>query len=111
MQITAIELIHKERAEQLAKHGRTLKKDKELNTSGQLSEAANKLLLPDGSDVPPVPAGWALNIWKRMCEKPRRQRLIIAGALLLAEEDRLGVPGAFRHSIKTLCEEIDRLPE
>lgn len=103
----AIELINKERAEQIAKHGRTLKKDKELNADGQLAEAANKLLLPDGSDVPPAPKGWSVNIWKAMCEKPRRQRMIIAGALLLAEEDRLGIPGAFRHSIKTLCEEID----
>ena len=105
--MTAIELIHKERAEQLAKHGRTLRKDKELNASGQLAEAATKLLYPDGTQVPEPPAGWAVNIWKNMCAKPKRERMIIAGALLLAEEDRLGRPGAFRHSIKTLCDEID----
>jgi hypothetical protein len=106
MQMKAIELINKERAEQIAKHGRTLKRDKEQNTDGQLAEAANKLLF-HGNDIPEAPLPWDRDIWARMCAKPRRERLIIAGALLLAEEDRLGMPGAYRHSIKTLCEEID----
>jgi len=36
-----------------------------------------------------TPKGWDHKIWEKMCHKNYKKRLIIAGALIAAEIDRL----------------------
>ena len=36
-----------------------------------------------------TPNGWDQEIWEKMIRKPHQERLIIAGALIAAELDRL----------------------
>jgi hypothetical protein len=89
---TGIELIAKERQEQISKHGFTIDFDKRENYCEQLSEAACKLLPPGlghDDEIPRRPDGWNKKLWIKMCEKTYNERLIIAGALIAAEIDRL----------------------
>jgi hypothetical protein len=99
---SGIELIAEERQEQIKKHGRTLEKDIVQNDKGQLMQGASLLLqkqegspFDDGSngldhcfrDL--LPEGWDRQIYHKMFDKPYKERLIIAGALIAAEIDRL----------------------
>lgn len=89
---TGIELIAQERKEQIEKHERTIEQDATWNTEGQLSDAAAKLCVHDvggywGTDL--LPFAWDQAIWDKMTNKPYKERLIIAGALIAAEIDRL----------------------
>ena len=91
---TGIELISKEREEQLCKHGRTVEGDVEMNNHYQLSEAAGILTCLDTDDLlvnsdECCPVEWDEVGWKKLFEKPYEQRLVIAGALIAAEIDRL----------------------
>ena len=88
--MTGIEMIAKERQEQIEKHGRTIEKDVRENSDYQLSIGALKLL--DPTDQLP-PNGWDINIYNKMRHKPYKDRLIIAGALIAAEIDRLEMIG------------------
>lgn len=92
---TGIELIAKERQNQIEKHGSTTKKDVRNNSRGQLAHAAVILV---GISTPvkiynPTdqgsPEGWFGDLWESMVNKSYRDRVIIAGALLAAELDRL----------------------
>lgn len=89
---TGIELIVIERQEQVEKHGRTLAKDRE-NKKNQLSFAAQMLSHPKGDiidwDCNMNLPGWDKEIWNKMIKKPYKERLIIAGALIAAEIDRV----------------------
>lgn len=96
--MTGIELITLERVEQLEKHGRTVEQDKKLNNEYQLTDAASVLTLnvPEGiqgayeqsqGDNPPI--GWDSEPWIKLIKKPYKERLIIAGALIAAEIDRI----------------------
>lgn len=90
--MTGIELIAKERQEQIEKHGRTVEYDEIQNSEGQLSEAAEMLLASEheeGIDPQSFPDGWDRDICSHMLSKPYNERLIIAGALIAAELDRL----------------------
>ena len=91
---TGIELITEERVEQVEKHGRTIELDVELNTHNQLGYAACLLSTPDtfGRMTVDAPEGWNIGIFIRMMNKPYRERLVIAGALIAAELDRLYYP-------------------
>lgn len=87
-----IELIAQEREEQIKKHGRTIKKDVQFNDNEQLSMAAEMLLAADHEewiDPQSFPEDWDKTICAHMLSKPRKERLIIAGALIAAEIDRL----------------------
>lgn len=89
---TGIELIAQERKEQIEKHGRTIEKDIEVNFDCQLGTAAGILSYElidelDCQDDPPL--NWDLKLWQKMYGKPYKERLIIAGALIAAELDRL----------------------
>lgn len=89
---TGIELIAEERAEQIAKHNRTIMDDVKYNTQGQLSVAAGILgqkTIPEEIKMTLIPKGWDEAIWNRMINKPYKERVIIAGALYAAELDRL----------------------
>jgi hypothetical protein len=96
--MTGIELIAKEREEQLIKHGRTVESDRRENGNCQLSAAASTLCwwvssefveMQDILEEEMCPSGWDKEIWKKMLDKPYKERLIIAGALIAAEIDRI----------------------
>lgn len=92
MKKTGIELIAKERQEQIEKHGRTIEKDVSENDNEQLSLGALMLLSVDyeeGIDHASYPEGWDEEICTKMIGKSYEERLIIAGALIAAELDRL----------------------
>lgn len=84
---TGAELILKERQEQIEKHGRTIEQDVKYNKECQLNVAAVRLL-QDRNDYP-APLDWSNKIWQKMVSKNKLKRLIIAGALIAAEIDRL----------------------
>lgn len=93
---TGIELIAQERAEQLSKHNRTIEQDVKNNDSEELICGAMALLnidFPDeiieGRDISKFPSKWDNSICQKMVNKPYKERLIIAGALIAAEIDRL----------------------
>lgn len=88
--MNAANLISLERREQLKKHGITVEQDLNFNKEGQLAEAARKLSVEklDVSDYF-APKGWDEAIWEKMINKPYPRRLLIAGALIAAEYDRL----------------------
>jgi len=102
-QKTGIELIAAERQEQLEKHGRTVEADVALNQHGQLSFAVVSLCSEydvdgnvRGDERVRIdhftrwrPMGWDKEIWLKMISKPYPERLVIAGALIAAEIDRL----------------------
>ena len=96
---TGIELIAKERREQIEKHGRAIEADVSNNDVLHLCVAAHALTLTDqygqskvanGGDVfDLMPRLWDDGVCHKMCGKPYKERLIIAGALIAAEIDRL----------------------
>lgn len=87
-----IELIAQERKEQIEKHGRTIKRDVSENIDNQLMIAAEILSEEyyeyHVSTIPPPP-NRDRKIWIKMLSKPYKERLIIAGAFIAAEIDRL----------------------
>lgn len=87
--MNSIQLIKKERAEQIRKHGRTVEYDKKHNGSGQLLYAAGVLATELYQYYNPAPMGWDENYWGKVQKKPYKERLIIAAALLAAEIDRI----------------------
>lgn len=93
---TGIELIADERSEQIEKHGRTVALDVTQNAECQLSFGAALLSCPypKANGFSPdsafgKPQNWDKNIWNKMMSKSYKKRLIIAGALIAAEIDRL----------------------
>lgn len=89
---TGIELIALERWEQTFKHGRTIESDVKENDNNQLSQGALMLLSVDyeeGIDSESYPEGWDKEICRKMLGKSYKGRLIIAGALIAAEIDRI----------------------
>ena len=89
--MTGIELIAKERQEQIEKHGRTIEYDASQNIDGQLAHAASVLSYPYhyADDIDDTPYDWNIDLFKKMRNKPRIEQLVIAGALIAAEIDRL----------------------
>jgi hypothetical protein len=87
---TGIELIAAERQEQIEKHGRTIEMDVLTNSKGQLSLAAGILSQKNiPSNFGLIPTGWDYETWDKIIKKEYNQRLVIAGALIAAEIDRL----------------------
>jgi len=92
---TGIELIAEERREQIEKHRCSVNYDISNNDQDQLAIAAsvltefkdNEYCLVTAEDT--CPDGWDLKVWDHMWDKPYIKRLIIAGALIAAEIDRL----------------------
>lgn len=88
---TGIELITEERKKQIEKHGRTAMHDAQNNDFGQLKDAAIMLMdgYPSQDEDNSEPFKWNEAAWSKLTEKPKVERLIIAGALIAAEIDRL----------------------
>ena len=91
--MSGIELIAQERKEQIEKHYRTLEADKAFNSQPTgyremtpLTLQASRLL--DSSLLWRV-EHWNREITDKMEGKPYKERLIIAGALIAAEIDRI----------------------
>ena len=84
--LNGIELIADERQEQIEDHGRTVENDVKTNSDEQLRRAATRLFTKGET---PAPKGWDDRIWRKMHGKTYKERLIIAGALMAAELDRL----------------------
>lgn len=97
MKKTGIELIAQERTEQIEKHGRTIEADVQINKVGQLAEGASVLMHPHINTprkrLSLMPSNWNDDITLKMCSKSYKERLIIAGALIAAEIDRLNAIG------------------
>ena len=89
---TGIKLIVLERKEQFTKHCRSVEYDVKRNSGQQLRKAAVLLISLNPQNSFP-PGGWDENLWNKMCRKSYRERLIIAGALIAAEIDRLNYLG------------------
>lgn len=84
---TGIELIAIERQEQVEKHGFTTKSDLQYS-EGELIQVARFCL-----GIDEYPDNWDLNVGERISKKPHLKQLIIAGALISAEIDRLNAIG------------------
>lgn len=83
---TGTELIAIERAEQIEKHGRTIEKDVNENTNFELSGGA---VMAINGDINHMPHKWNRDICLHIVGKTYKERLIIAGALIAAELDRV----------------------
>jgi len=83
---TGIGLIANERQEQLIKHKRSIEYDRIENDKGQLIQGAISLL--DGN-MTKMPDNWNAAICKKMTEKSYKEKLVIAGAFIAAEIDRI----------------------
>ena len=89
-QLTGAQLIADERREQIRKHNRTLKHDSLLWTEKQLKKAAKALLQSKlHTRLRRRPSGFDTPLWVKICNKPEKERLVIAGAFLAAEIDRI----------------------
>lgn len=90
---SGIELISAERQEQIEKHGRTIDRDVKENTQQELGYFAGVLCQMRAMEVEDtmnyLPPKWDKNLCKKMLSKSYKERLIIAGALIAAEIDRL----------------------
>lgn len=83
---TGAELIAAERREQIEKHGITVESDVFQNPSGELMRGTVALLEQAVDEFPPH---WDKKLCDRMLHKSYVERLIIAGAFLAAEIDRV----------------------
>lgn len=96
-QKTGVELIAQERKEQIEKHGRSIESDVANNDAGQMLWMAEWLIQAGNFSEDAAlrvatsycPYDWNEKIIFKMMMKPPKQRLIIAGALIAAEIDRL----------------------
>lgn len=99
MKKSGIELIAAERQEQIEKHGFDLNHDaRQYNSSGELIQAACYILCKDSLLIKAhpadlryalYPARWNNDFKKKFDSKDELQSLIIAGALIAAEIDRI----------------------
>lgn len=91
-----IDLIGKEREEQKNKHQRSVAMDVKNNSNRELSYAASSLVNPDLADdwsseaiAKIFPKAWDEEIVYKMMNRSYKERVIIAGAMLAAELDRI----------------------
>lgn len=91
---TGIELIAKEREEQIIKHGKTVESDVRVNSQYELSDVAMGILYTP-LEVNPVKTFkailpyWDETFMDKVFGKTYKERLIIAGALIATELDRI----------------------
>ena len=89
------QLIADERQKQIYKHGFTAEhhvNHPEWYENGQLQYASTALLSMDGkaeSTLTETPLNWDSDWFNNLLERTPKERLIIAGALIVAELDRL----------------------
>lgn len=87
---TGIELIAIERSEQIEKHVRTIQYDSVVNKYQQLARVARIIIAHESERTNPnTPDGWDRELFQKILRKSYKHRLIIAGALIAAEIDRI----------------------
>lgn len=84
--MTGIELIAKERQEQIEKHNWSLDHDKYVNSDGQIMKAVDSLILCVHEQWP---SDWDPVYYWNITRKPATERLAVIGALIAAEIDRI----------------------
>lgn len=90
-----VKLIAEERQKQIDKHGFTAEHHADhpdWYNNKQLTQAAVSLLLPDlvpHDLVTEIPTNWDAHWFSNLMNRDHEERLIIAGALIAAELDRL----------------------
>jgi len=90
MKKSGIELIAEKRRKQIDEKGRSIESDVKFNQNYQLSIAAATLCTRHINSVYfKQPKGWDRELWEKMRNETYKERLIIAGALIAAEIDRL----------------------
>ena len=82
---SGIGLIANERQEQITKHRQSILDDINENLNGELLDGAISLLVSSKAK----PLKWDEERWQHMRNKSYKERLIIAGALLAAELDKI----------------------
>lgn len=98
--LKGVELIQQEREKQIKKHGFTSKflaENQKYYYGQQLIYASELLSKPDNDDIfrPTAiefelhPMNWDKEWFLRLMNKPYKERLVIAGALIASEIDRL----------------------
>jgi len=91
--MTGIQEIAEERTEQIEKHFHSIANDVVDNDQGQLSFVAGLISNQEAPKVPMIenycPPGWDVSFFMKLVNKPYKQRLRIAGALIAAEIDRI----------------------
>lgn len=86
---TGIELIAQERQEQIEKHGWTRQHDVDSHNNGDIDKAFRAVLNAESRhQLDKFPEGWE-TFAEKVIDKPYKEKLIIAGALIAAEIDRL----------------------
>jgi hypothetical protein len=86
-EIGSIKILN-ERVEQVHKHGIGVKDDVLHNPNCELSMGARALLRLNPKETD-FPTSWSVARCRKMMNKPYKERLVIAGALIAAEIDRL----------------------
>jgi len=81
-----VALIEIERKEQLGKHNISIASDMDLNSEGELINAALFVL---SSNIGHYPAIWDGVFAEKIKQKTYKEKLVIAGALIAAEIDRV----------------------
>ena len=84
--LTGVELIAQERQEQIEKHGHSVASDVKENAHNELLFGAIALI---HFNVKEMPGAWITNTINKMLSKPFKERLVVAGAFIAAEIDRL----------------------
>jgi hypothetical protein len=91
--MTGLQLITKEREEQIKKHRYTPEVDKQNNKFRELAKAAQVLISNEYLDkrqaLMAMPSEWDNEACLKMVSKTYKERLIIAGAFIAAEIDRV----------------------
>ena len=91
MKKTGVELISDEREKQIVKHGFTGEhhfNHPEWYNQDQLIQAANTLSAKE-IEICKLPLNWDFEWFRNLTKRSYHERLIIAGALIAAELDRL----------------------
>lgn len=94
---TGVELIAAERQKQIDKHnftGEHHANHPEWYDQGQLLDAARVLSYEDTSVfLDWCPENWGLDWFRKLLQKPHKERIVISGALIASELDRLNALG------------------
>nr|WP_293837509.1 hypothetical protein [uncultured Arsenicibacter sp.] len=94
---SGVDLIAKERHEQINKHGFSIEKDLSQNDYEKLISATLSILFQNPKFSEPIerkpiyfyPNSWDDKYYERIVQKSRIEQLVIAGALIAAEIDRI----------------------
>jgi len=89
---SGVDRIAAERTEQQEKHGFSIEFDVSINKNEMLSMAAQGILHRGVYNrLAACPANWNKERWNKMCYKSYEERLVLAGAWIAAELDRIHV--------------------